>query len=187
MHLPMLQGDMATGLKRAYFIPGADVSLPPQPRGMGPAELLLATGDVESKKPTLGLLQIHPCAVGQRLCSQRGKGKHGREVKPGIPPFHLSSPNPALSGSKPGGPTPSSMPLCNTPQPCTPPRLGEPVTVVDANKYGLHSMAELLTGMAGTRRRGTAPSRDPRGYGGVKLGVSMRGHPAGASQNELLP
>lgn len=64
MRLPTLQGDMATGLKWAYFILGADVSSPPQPQGAsspwGPAEPLLATGDGESEKPTLGLLQIHP-------------------------------------------------------------------------------------------------------------------------------
>lgn len=182
---------MATRLKRAYFIPGVDASSPPQPRGVsspwGPAEPLLATGDGDSKKPALGLLHMHPSAAGWWLCYPRGWGKRGREVKPESPAFHLSSPNPALSGSKPGGPSPSSIPLCCASQPCTPPGLGEPVAAVDANKHSLLSNAEPPLGTAGAQKRGTALSRDSRGFGGVKLGGSVHRRPAGASLNKLLP
>lgn len=70
-------------------------------------------------------------------------------MKPESPVFDLSSPNPALSGSKPDGPSPSSILLCHASQPCTPPGLGEPVTAVDANKHSLLSNAEPLSGTAG--------------------------------------
>lgn len=83
MRLPMLQGDMATGLRWAYFIPGADVSSSPRPRGAspprGPAKPLLATGDGDSKKPTLAFFKPTPERLaGGCVLREAGESEEGR-------------------------------------------------------------------------------------------------------------